>query len=151
MPLLLAVISDEVWLALIGAIVSIATISSTIILAIIAFKTKQSVEKSAADAAHHVAEVKVQLQETTKANKETAAANDEKIEALTQKADQTLERVNGGMKAQLEINATTANTLAAVTQKPAHQEAARAADEALAAHMRTDAEVKANLTHEAYR
>lgn len=124
----LAEVSDAVWLAAIAAVV-------TIVNAVMSQRTKAAVEKTAADAAVAVEKVRTNLEDT---KSETAT----EMAAIKKTANETLQRVNGGMKAQLEISAASARTLADITNKPVHKERAQAADEALAAHMRTDAEVR---------
>jgi phosphopantothenate synthetase len=85
------------------------------------------------------AEAAIAVKEQLKAN--TAIADD-KLNSIASTAEDVLERVNGATKAQLEINATSARTLAEITNEKEHKERARVADDALAAHIRTDSEIK---------
>lgn len=82
--------------------------------------------------------------------KMTNTIADDKLNSIASTADDVLQRVNGGMKTQLEINSRAANTLAVITNEKSHKEAARAADAALAAHMKTDAEIKDRHAEEAH-
>ena len=86
-------------------------------------------------AAHAAAHVRDTLRTTN-------SIADDKLNSIADTSEKVLERVNGQTRAQLEQNARTARLLAVVTNEGEHKEAARAADEALAAHIRTDDQMR---------
>lgn len=124
-------ISDIVWQAIVGAVV-------TVILAIIQVwgqhRMKETIEKTGKDAAIKVAEVKSTLQVTTEKQAEKlediARKGDENI--LIGKANHVL--LNSNMAAQLKISAVALRRIADLTKGSGDDEAAILAEKLLEEH-----------------
>jgi len=125
--MLIAAVSDVVWQAIIGAVV-------TIVLAWMQFRTKQAVEQTGKDAATKVEEVKATLEEST-------AKADAKTDAIADVTDKIHTLTNHAMEIVLDDLATSKRHIATLTGKKEDMEAAREAENALNIHKGKQAEV----------
>jgi hypothetical protein len=138
MPLIqILAVSDEVWLSAIAAIVTVVTMANTLVLSIMAQRTKNAVVQTAANAAVAVREVKTTLQDNT-------TKVDDKLDGLTRLAEATHVLVNSAMGAQLKLNAETSRFKADTTGDPIDIAAAELAEHTWADHVLKQKAVDAN-------
>ncbi len=125
----LLAVSDVVWQAAIGAIV-------TIVLAWMQQRTKDAVQKAAEEAAAKVNEVKVALVDTT-------AMTDEKLDSIVKTGTAIHTLVNSAMGEQKRLLAVTSRAKADLTRDPVDIVAAEVAEQSHREHVKKQSRLDA--------
>ncbi len=127
-------LSDVVWQAVIGAVV-------TIVLAWFQMRTRATIKKTADDAAVKVEEVKkntqkaaVKVEEVKETLQTTSMATSNKLEAIAKMGESIHTLVNSNMLAQLKISMVALSRVADVTNDPKDRAAAELAEKLYREH-----------------
>jgi hypothetical protein len=144
-------VSDAVWLAAIGAIVTIVTMINTAVQAWMQARTKAAVDAAAKVALIAATDAKVTGQKAAIAAEsvktallETTAVSSKKLDQITKLSEATHIFVNRAMGLQLQNRADKSTEQAKRTGKPEDIEAAKQDQKALKSHQAAQAAVDLN-------
>jgi hypothetical protein len=136
---MLFAVSDIVWQAVIGAVVTIVLAwmqrQTQIAVAQTGKKTQETVTETATAAAEKVAEVKVHLETVTAKNEEKAAVVEQKIDEIAKVGKISHDLANSAMASQKRMMADVSKAKADESGSPTDRALADAAETAYQAHI----------------